>query len=127
MKTADYAIDFVYATIKGQTGVPSQVYKVEKPTNMAGTSYVVINSLPVNAGILQFVHVNVNYHVQDLAPGIPDLNTIKTGTAVLMGLLEKVDSQANGIYIDFEQHAIYREEQLNEHFSNIRLFIKILN
>ena len=127
MKTTDYAIDFIYGYLKGKTGVPSAIYKQQKPANTAGTSYVVINSLPVNAGVLQMVTVNVNYHVQDLAPGIPDFATLKTGTATILALLEKVDSQTDGIYLDFDAHAIYSEPQSNETYSNIRIKVKILN
>ena len=127
MKTTDYAIDWVYAYLKGKTGVPAAIYKHSKPSNTAGTSYVVINSLPVNAGVLQMCNVNVNYHVQDLAPGIPDFATLKTGTAALMDLLTTVDSQTSGVFVDFDSHAIYSEPQIDETYSNIRLKLKILN
>ncbi|MCK9592711.1 MAG: hypothetical protein M0Q91_11970 [Methanoregula sp.] len=127
MKTTDYAIDYLYSLLKGKTGIPSALYKHEKPSITAGTEYIVINSLPVNAGVLQTCHANVNYHVQDLAPGITDFAKLKTGTATIMGLVEQVDSTTSGIYIDFESQQFFSEPTLSETYSNIRLKIKILN
>jgi hypothetical protein len=127
MKTTDYAIDFVYTTLKGKSGVPSALYKLEKPSNTAGTSYVVINALPIDAGVLQFCRVNVNCHVQDLSEGIPDMNTLKTVTASVLTQLEQVNSTTSGIFLDFESQQFFKEPQLNEHYSNIRIFCKILN
>lgn len=122
MKTTDTAIDKVYSMLKAGT-IP--VYKLLKPTKATHTSYVVINSLPINAGVLQKCYVNVNYHAKDLAPGIPDLNTLKAGTKTVMEIVEFVGEK--GIIIDFESQEYFQETQLDEHYSNIRLSVKIIN
>jgi hypothetical protein len=101
------------------------VYKLTKPSSEKPSVYVVINSLPVTSAIMQRCHVNVNVHVTDPKPGIPDTDTLADLTSDAVALLHRVD--ASGILIDFESQEYIRDERLNEHYSNIRLFVKFVN
>lgn len=123
MKTSDFAINEVYSLLVAEVETP--VYKLTKPSKKKDDEYIVLNSLPINAGVLQKCYVNVNYHVKDLSAGISDTATLESGTATLMGILE--DVPAKGIIIDFESQEYFREESLGEHYSNIRLSVKIIN
>lgn len=125
MKTTDFAINQVYSILTGTGGVEIPVYKLLKPTKEAESEYIVINSLPIGYGVMQMVVVNVNYHVDDLAPGIPDMATLETGTETLMGLLATVHE--TGILIDFENQEYIPEPGIDETYSNIRLKVKIVN
>lgn len=124
MKTTDFAINRVFSLIKA-SAITSPVYKLSKPTDTVNSEYIVLNALPISEGVLQKCRVNVNYHVKDLKPGIPDLGKLETGTAQLMTTLQEVPEK--GIIIDFESQEYHCEPQLNEHFSNIRLSVKIIN
>jgi len=124
MKTTDFAIQRVFSLIK-DSEITLPVYKLTKPDKKSHLQYIVINALPISEGVLQRCYVNVNLHVRNLTSGMPDLKKLEEGTAVLMALLE--DVPATGIIINFEQQAYLREDSLNEHYSNIRLSVKIVN
>lgn len=124
MKTTDYAINRVFSIIKA-SAITLPVYKLIKPTDLVHSEYIVINALPINEGVLQKCRVNVNYHVKDLKNGMPDLAKLETLTATLMGLLQDVTS--NRDIINFESQEYFREDQLGEHYSNIRLSLKVVN
>lgn len=125
MKTTDFAINEVYSILTEAAGFETTVYKLTKPSKKKESQYIVLNALPITSGVLQKCRVNVNYHVKDLTSGIPDMATLETGTATLMGLLQ--DVPAKGIIIDFESQEYFCESQLEEHYSNIRLSVKIIN
>ena len=125
MKTTDVAIDYVYGLITGSTAIDVPVFKLVKPTLQKLNEYIVINSLGINSGVMQKTYVNVNYHVADKAPGIPDTEKLVEVTHELMALLESVST--NGLLIDFESQEYHSEAQIKEHYSNIRLNIKLIN
>ncbi|WP_372932440.1 hypothetical protein [Mariniphaga sediminis] len=128
MKTTDFAIQRVYSILNESVDVwllDLPIYKLTKPSKKKDTEYIVLNSLPIGPGVLQKCRVNVNYHVKDLSPGIPDLEKLEANTASLMALLE--DVPAKGIIINFESQEYFREDGLGEHYSNIRLSVKIVN
>lgn len=125
MKTTDTAINQVHAILTGSGGVSVPVYKLSKPTGKKESEYIVLNALPITHGVLQKCRVNVNYHCADLKPGIPDMEKLEDMTSDLMALLTIVSTTA--ILIDFESQEYHRESQLNEHYSNIRLIVKIIN
>lgn len=125
MKTTDHAINAIYDILTGTGGVEIPVYKLRKPTNVEESEYIVINALPIGKGILQKCVVNVNHHASDLAPGIPDIITLGTGSETIMGLLEIVST--SGVLIDFENQEYIPEENINETYSNIRFKVKIIN
>jgi hypothetical protein len=126
MKTTDYAVNYVYSILKEHdSGIDYPVYKYRKPTQSTHTAYIVINALPISAGVLQTTRVNVNFHCADTFDGVPDTVTLEEATSDLMALLTEVSDI--GILIDFESQEYIQEKELNEHYSNIRLFIKIIS
>jgi len=128
MKTSDTAINKIYAIIKASPSVTCPIYlltKKENNPNESKTAYIVINTLPIGSGVLQKTRVNVNYHCPDLSPGVPDYGALETMTGVLVPLLENV--YQDKINIEVEEQKYYSESQLDEHYSNIRLNVKILN
>lgn len=123
MKTTDIAINKVYSILK--TGNVKPLFKWLKPTNKKAPEYTVINALPVGDGVIQKCRVNVNFHAKDLNAGIPDIETLETATATIMGLVQEVAQR--DIVIEFESQQYIKEPQLEEHYSNIRLSVKMLN
>ena len=111
-KTTDYIIGIVYSLL-GSITVPK--YRKTKPSKSTATEYVVINSLPINANVMQKCYVNVNYHVKDIDGGpdvglIPDDTKLAAGSLLVLTALEKVTTTA--YLIDFEGQETIREEQL---------------
>jgi hypothetical protein len=125
MKTTDYALSYIFGVISGDTALDIPIYKLRKPDNVKLDEYIVINTLPIMAGVMQKVIVNVNFHCKDIAPGVPDMERITEVNADLMDLVEEIST--TGILTDFESQIILSEPQLGEHFSNIRISVKIVN
>ena len=126
-KTTDFIIDIVYSLL-GSITVPK--YRKTKPTKSTASEYVVINSLPINAAVMQKCYVNVNYHVKDIDGGTdvgltPDDTKLAAGTALVLAALKKVTTTA--YLIDFESQETIREEQIGEHYSNLRFSFKNIN
>ena len=126
-KTTDYIIDVVYSLL-GSITVPK--YRKTKPTASIASEYVVINSLPINANVMQKCYVNVNYHVKDIdgGPGvgfIPDDTRLEAGSALILAALKQVTTTSH--LIDFEGQETIREQQLKEHYSNLRFSFKNIN
>jgi hypothetical protein len=101
-KTTDYIIDIVYSLL-GSITVPK--YRKTKPTKSTAEEYIVINSLPINANVMQKCYVNVNYHVKDIDGGpdvgfIPDDTKLSAGSDLVLAALEKVTTSSH--LIDFE-------------------------
>lgn len=127
MKATDFAINRVVSILEGVLQVP--VMKYSKPTVVQLDEYVVVNSLPINADIMQRCVVNVNFHVKDVTPGAPDVDKIESGTSAVIaaidGTVEKGTS--NDVLIDYESQETHREDSLDEHYSNIRFTVRIIN
>ena len=126
-KTTDFIIDIVYSLL-GSITVPK--YRKTKPTKSTAGEYVIINSLPINANVMQKCYVNVNYHVKDIDGGTstgltPDDTKLAAGTALVLAALKKVTTTA--YLIDFESQETIREEQIGEHYSNLRFSFKNIN
>ncbi|HLD90562.1 MAG TPA: hypothetical protein VI911_06035 [Patescibacteria group bacterium] len=126
-KTTDYIIGIVYSLL-GSITKPK--YLKTKPSKSTATEYVVINSLPVNANVMQKCYVNVNYHVKDIdgGPGIgliPDATKLEAGSALILAALKQVSTTS--YLIDLESQETIREEQLGEHYSNLRFSFKNIN
>lgn len=122
MKLTNYAVDQVYLLLNS---VSKPKYKDTKPTAVNDAEYIVINSLPINSGVFQKCHVNVNCHVKDIAPGVPDRDKLDSLAQSVLTLLVKVSTTS--FLIDFEGQELIREQQLLEHYMNLRFSIKIIN
>jgi hypothetical protein len=126
-QTTDYIIGIVY-TLLGSITKPK--YLKTKPSKSTATEYVVINSLPINANVMQKCYVNVNYHVKDKDQGagvgfVPDTAKLETGSALILAALKQVSTTS--YLIDFESQETIREESLGEHYSNLRFSFKNIN
>lgn len=126
-RTTDYIIDVAYSLL-GSITVPK--YRKTKPTKSTASEYVVINALPINAQTLQKCYFNVNYHVKDIDGGtstglIPNDTKLAAGASLVLAALEKVSG--TDYFIDLESQETIREEQLGEHYSNLRFSFKNIN
>jgi hypothetical protein len=121
-QTTDYVIGIVYLLLNS---ISKPKYLKSKPSNSTAAEYVVINSLPINANVMQKCYVNVNYHVKDIAVGTPDSAKIEAGSKAVLAILKEVTTTA--YLIDFESQETIREEQLGEHYSNLRFSFKNIN
>jgi hypothetical protein len=126
-KTTDYIIGIVYLLL-GSITKPK--YLKSKPTKSTAAEYVVINSLPINANVMQKCYVNVNYHVKDIDQGpgvgfVADITKLEAGSALVLAALKEVST--TDYLIDFEGQETIREEQLGEHYSNLRFSFKNIN
>ena len=122
MKTSDYCVGIVCGLLGSLT---KPRYIGNKPDSLVVSEYVVINSLPINADVLQKVYINVNYHVKDIAGGNPDIVKLEVGSNAVLAILEKVSTTA--YLIDFEGQETIREAQLGEHYSNLKFSFKNIN
>lgn len=124
-KTTDFIIGLVYGLLNS-ISVPKYLtsspdfgaLKIHRPNE-----YVVINSLPINADVMQKCIVNVNYHVADIGPGQIDQAKIESGSTSVLSILKSVTTTA--YLIDFESQETFSEE--GEHMSNLRFSFKYIN
>lgn len=129
MATSDFTssskfVDTVYGLLSTLT---VKRYKHTRPSNMNDSEYIVINALPVSSGVMQVGYVNVNYHVKDINPGIPDTAKLQIGEASIILLLKKVTASDKSYMIDIESQETFREEGDEEHYSNMRFSFKKIN
>lgn len=121
-QTSDFAVGLVYGLL---SSITKPKYRNTKPTTSTAPEYVVINALPINANVMQKCYVNVNYHVKDIAAGTPDIAKLEAGSAAVLAVLTKVTTTS--YLIDFESQETIREEQIGEHYSNLRFSFKNIN
>jgi len=120
--TSDHVVGIVYGLL---SSITKPKYLTTKPTLPIVPEYVVVNALPIDSNVLQRCIVNVNYHVKDIASGVPDLTKIEAGSNVVINLLQKVST--TGYLIDYEGQETIREDSLGEHYSNLRFSVKFIN
>ncbi len=126
-KTTEYIVGIVYGLLSSIT-VPK--YRHTKPTKANDAEYIVINSLPIDANVMQKCYFNINYHVKDIKDpagpsGIADETKLQAGAEVIMAILKSVTSIT--YLIDFERQEVIREAALEEHYSNLRFSFKNIN
>jgi hypothetical protein len=125
--TTDYVIGIV-ASLLSSLSVPRYLKSAPDFTALrqqTPAEYVVINSLPINANVMQKCYINVNYHVKDKIEGVEDSAAIQAGSTAVMALLKTVTTTA--FLIDFESQETIREESRGEHYSNLRFSFKYIN
>jgi hypothetical protein len=126
-KSSEYVLGVIFGLLSPIT-IPK--YLKNKPTNVSPDEYIVINTLGVDANIMQKCRVNVNYHVKDINAGVsigyvPDDYKLNIGINAVKAILEKISTTS--YLIDFEGEEIFYEEVLNEHYSNLKFSFKIIN
>ena len=117
-------VDTVYGLLSTLT---VKRYQHTKPSNAKDSEYIVINALPVPAGVMQVGYVNVNYFVKDINPGVPDITKLQAGEERVIALLKKVTASDKTYMIDIESQETFREESAGEHYSNLRFSFKFIN
>lgn len=130
MKTTETAINKVFSVLKGTGGLSISVFKHTKPTDKDPREYIVINALPINSDVMQACVVNVNYHAKDIKAGYPDNAKLDSTSESIITLLDNVVDQSNSsidILIDYRSQETIRDEAQNEHYSNLRFSVKIIN
>jgi len=124
--TTDYIIGIVYGLL---SSVNIKKYRGTKPLLKPGqipeTEYIVINSLPIPADVMQKCFFNVNYHVANLSNGTRDTEKLMAGSVVVLNILQKVTG--TNYMIDFEHQETHDEADLGESFSNLRFSFKYIN
>lgn len=126
---ADYkTTDEIIKIVEGLLGsISKPKYLKESPQDLSPTvkEYVVINSLPVNADVMQKCYVNVNYHAKDIGPGKYDYTTLASASQTILTALKAVT--ASGYLIDFESQETIGEPERSEHYTNLRFSFKYIN
>lgn len=122
MKTSAYAVDQIYPLL---STVSKPKYKDTKPTVKNDAEYIVINCQPITSGEHQKTHVNVNCHVKDIADGVPDRAKLDSLSQSVLNILEK--ATLTGVLIDYESSELIREENLTEHYMNLKFIVNIIN
>lgn len=122
MKMPSYAIDQIYPLL---STVSKPKYKDTKPTIKNDAEYIVINCQPITADVHQKTHVNVNCHVKDITGGVPDRAKLDSLAQSVLTILEK--ATLTGVLIDYESSELIREENLQEHYMNLKFIVNIIN
>lgn len=123
-KTTDEIIKIVEGLL---TTISKPKYLKTAPQDLspAISEYVVINSLPINANVMQKCYVNVNYHVKDIGPGKYDYAKLASASQTILSSLE--GKTASSYLIDFESQETIGEADRHEHYTNMRFSFKYIN
>lgn len=135
MRTTLDIVDILYQALNVpivKSVITGGVYKGKRPLNSAKED-IVIGSLPVNAEQVQEAVANVNIHVPNLKltiggvqdNGQPDFAKIKSVTALVTELLKEKVGSDYWFYV--QQQTLFAEDEINEHYSNIRIRIHLEN
>lgn len=120
--------DEIMKIVEGLLGVISKPkYLKESPQDLSPMvrEYVVINSLPINADVMQKCYVNVNYHVKDIGPGKYDYTTLASASQTIITALD--GATASSYLIDFDRQETIPEPERGEHYTNVRFSFKYIN
>ena len=121
-KLTDYAIQQVVTLL---TSVSIQKYKHTRPESPVPEQFIVINAFSVGSGPLQKFVLNVNCHARNLSGGVIDTLKLNDMSQSVLNLIE--DYNSTTMLIDFESQEIIQEASLNEHYSNLKFSLKIIN
>ena len=119
------AVLMVYTKLKAVATHP--VYKYSRPSSCKAPVYYVINSLGADGGMLQTCVVNVNAYCEDVEPGTPDIETLSVLTRLVIATLNESSDQTQNIQCIVKGDNLFEGEQLENHYSNVRLEVKMLN
>lgn len=127
MKNVSQAIDIVWRDLTlARIGNTGKVFKITRALNSRNED-IVINALPISEGTLQRCYINVNVYVNNLNLTIGGQqdntlpNTVRLAqlTSAIISALEEVS--ADDHYYFVQQQTVIRDEQIGQHYSNIRL------
>jgi hypothetical protein len=135
MKTTIDLVDAVFLLVNTdavKAAINGGVYKHKRPLG-SNLQDIVINSLPVSGDQLQEVIVNLNIHLPNMAISINSQEDLTQPDLVNFRILQDlVIPLVDGAYTDdldvvIQQQSLLEEEELKEHFLNIRLSINSPN
>lgn len=135
MKDTNQAISVVWKELnkaKASLNITGDIYKVTRALNSRKED-IVINALPMAGDSLQRCFINVNVYVNNLVievngqndPSLPDTARLQVLTSAIISLLEDVSADDHYYFVSGQQ--TIREEQLNQHYSNIKLEFYFIN
>jgi len=106
------------------TGGCANVEKGDKPVDVQEDEYITINTLQANQTPVRDCPVNVNFHCKDLFPEkrISNDARLEEMTDFIIGLLE--GSNTNGIDLELVFHHTLKDENLPQHYVNIRFIAR---
>jgi len=136
MRTTFDFVNMVYAALNGndalKDAIDGDIYKYNRPVDSRKVD-VVINCLPAMNAQLQEAVVNVNIHAPNLALNIvgkqdntqPDHEKLSAVSAIVIDALKEHDGE--DFHCDIERQLLFVEEELHEHYSNIRVQVFSIN
>ena len=106
-----------------KAAISGGIYKRRRPTN-SDKEDVVIISLPIGDGSIQYGTANVNIHVPDVKE-FPDNTKLETLTNIVKPLLEETYGDDYVLYISLQQ--IFEEPEIMQHYVNLRVDFEFHN
>lgn len=127
MRTTLDVVDDLYQALNYtdiKNAIDGDIYKHRRLLNSRKVD-IVINSLPINSEQLQTCIANVNIHVPDIEVNVdgnidyqPDHVKLKELASLVMLYLEVWEGD---YHFSVQQQTIFKEDEANEHFVNIRV------
>lgn len=121
-KLSDYVVGRVLTLL---SSINLAKYKHTRPSTGAPVEFIVVNAFSIGSGIMQKFVLNVNYHKKNLSGGVPDNLKLQNNSQAILDILEEYE--AADMLIDFETQEITPEAQFDEHYSNLRFSLKMIN
>lgn len=107
-----------------KNSINGDIYKHKRILNSRKED-IVINSLPINSEQFQSCIANINIHIPDIEVKVdgnidyqPDHEKLKSITSLVIQYLEVWSGE---YHFSVQQQTVFKEDQANEHFSNIRV------
>ena len=112
--------------------ITGKVCKSIRPLNSRKVD-IVIGCLPTNNLQLQTAVANVNIHVPNLILKVdnvqdnsqPDIKKLRSLTDIVISKLK--ETYSGDYWFDVQQQHVFAEENINEHYSNIRVNFYSIN
>ena len=121
-KLSDYVVGRVTDLL---TSINLTKYKHSRPATGTPEEFIVVNAFSVSSGIMQKFVLNVNYHKKNLSGGVPDNVKLQSRSQSILDILEEYESA--DMLIEYETQEVIQEAQMDEHYSNLRFSLKMIN
>lgn len=122
-KLSDYVVGRVMALLNT---VNVGKYKHVRPSSDSPAKFIVVNAFAVGTGAMQKFVMNVNVHAKNKSGGNPDIVSLASISQSVLDVLE--DYASGDLLIDLQStEENIPEAQFDEHYSNLRFSLKIIN
>jgi len=121
-KLSDYIVGRVLTLL---SSINVTKYKHTRPASGTPDQFIVVNAFSTSSGIMQKFVLNVNYHKKNLSGGVPDNLKLQSNSQAILDILEEYESA--DMLIEFETQETVPESQFDEHYSNLRFSLKMIN